>query len=151
MRKLTWLLPPAILLVAVAAAALLPGAATSAVPASGTISPASTSVSWTGGPAAVSNPSGICVGGVDLTCDRFLLTITPPATGTYSVEIKLNTPNSSDDWDLFVRGPDGTSASSTSPAGNSETVRLNNPAAGTWNVYANPWLVDTGSTYNASA
>jgi hypothetical protein len=81
MRRLTWLLPFLVALVAVTAAVLLPGSATSAVPASGTVSPASPSVTWTGGPAIVSNPSGVCVGGVDVTCDRFLLTITPPATG----------------------------------------------------------------------
>jgi hypothetical protein len=152
MRKWTWLLPLVLTLVAVATAALLPGSATSAVPASGTISPASTSVSWQGGPAVVSNPSGVCVGGVDVTCDRFLLTITPPPTGNYSVEITLTASNTDDDWDLFVFGPDGTSESSTKSAPNyPEVVRLNNPAAGTWRVYGNPWLVNPGSTYSAAA
>jgi hypothetical protein len=151
MLRLTWLLPLATVLAVTAVAVLLPGAATSAVPASGTVSPAATSVTWTGGPAVVSNPSGVCVGGVDVTCDRFLLTITPPATGNYSVQIRLSTPNSGDDWDLYVSGPDGTSESSASPAGNAEVVTLNNPPAGTWQVYGNPWLVDAGSTYSASA
>jgi hypothetical protein len=151
MSRSTRLLPLATVLAVTAVAVLLPGAATSAVPASGTVSSASTSVTWQGGPAVVSNPSGVCVGGVDVTCDRFLLTITPPATGNYSVQIRLSTPNSGDDWDLYVSGPDGTSESSTSPAGSAELVTLNNPAAGTWHVYGNPWLVDAGSTYGASA
>src|SRR5688572_7882993 len=120
MHKLTWLLPLATAVAAAAVAVLVPSSATSAVPASGTVSPASTSVSWQGGPAVVSNPSGVCVGGIDLTCDRFVLTITPPLTGNYSVQIRLSAPNSGDDWDLFVSGPDGTSESSTSPAGNAE-------------------------------
>lgn len=130
MSRSTRLLPLATVLAATAVAVLLPGAATSAVPASGTVSPASTSVTWQGGPAVVSNPSGVCVGGVDVTCDLFLLTITPPATGNYSVQIRLSTPNSGDDWDLYVSGPDGTSESSTSPAGNAELVTLKQPGRG---------------------
>src|SRR5919201_904797 len=153
MRKVTWLLPLAFGIVAAALAVLLPGSATSAVPASGTVSPVQPTATWQGGPAVASNPSGVCIGGgLDVVCDRYLLTITPPATGDYSVNITLSIPNSGDDWDLFVYGPDGKEVgSSTNGAGASESVPLNNPAAGTYEVFANPWLVNPGSTYNGSA
>jgi len=152
MRKSTWLLSLAVLLAATAAAAFVPGSATSAVPASGTISPAAGTLTWQGGPAVVSNPSGVCVGGVDVTCDRFMLTIAPPAAGNYGVEISVTIPNSGDDWDLFVDGPDGSSVgSSSNGSGSTETVQLNNPAAGTYSVFVNPWLVNPGGTYAGKA
>src|SRR6266576_2394790 len=98
MRKVTWLLPLVTAIVAAALAVLLPGSATSAVPASVTI------------------------------------------------------PNAGDDWDLFVYGPDGTRVgSSTNGAGSAETVPLNNPAGGTYEVFVNPWLVNPGDTYNGKA
>src|SRR6266511_401018 len=153
MRKVTWLLPLATATVAAALAVLVPSSARSAVPGSGTVSPAQTTASWQGGPAVASNPSGVCVGGgLDVICDRYLLTITPPATGDYSVEIGITIPNADDDWDLFVYGPDGTRVgSSTNGAGSAETVPLNNPPAGTYEVYANPWLVNPGGMYNGKA
>src|SRR3954462_1536452 len=101
MRKVTWLLPLATALVAAALAVLLPSSATSAAPASGTVSPVQTTAAWQGGPATASNPSGACVGGgLDVICDRYLLTITPPATGAYSVNIALTISSADDVWDL---------------------------------------------------
>ena len=43
--------------------ALLPAAVHAAVPAAGTVSPATPTSSWTGGPFLTSNPSGLCLGG----------------------------------------------------------------------------------------
>jgi hypothetical protein len=153
MRKVMWLLPLATAIVAAALAVLIPGSARSAVPASATISPVQTTAAWQGGPATASNPRGICVGGgLDIVCDRYLLTITPPATGDYAVDITVTIPNADDDWDLFVYGPDGKQVgSSTNGAGSAETVALNKPAAGTYEVFVNPWLVNPGGTYSGKA
>jgi hypothetical protein len=153
MRKVTWLLPLVTAIVAAAVAGLLPSSATSAAPASGTVSPVQTTAAWQGGPATASNPSGACLGGgLDVICDRYLLTITPPATGDYSVNITVTIPNADDDWDLFVYGPDGNQVgSSTNGAGSVESVPLNNPVAGTYEVFANPWLVNPGGTYSGKA
>src|SRR6185437_16375039 len=153
MRKLAWLLPLATALVAATLGALVPSSASSAVPASGTISPAQTTAAWQGGPAVASNPSGVCIGaGLDVICDRYLLTIAPPATGTSAVDISITIPNADDDWDLFVYGPDGKQiGSSTNGAGAAESVQINNPVAGTYEVFVNPWLVTPGNTYNGKA
>jgi hypothetical protein len=153
MRKLAWLLPLATALVAATLGVLVPSSASSAVPASGTISPAQTTAAWQGGPAVASNPSGACIGaGLDVICVRYLLTIAPPATGTSAVDISITIPNADDDWDLFVYGPDGKQiGSSTNGAGAAESVQINNPAAGTYEVFVNPWLVMPGNTYNGKA
>ena len=49
---------------------LIPAAVSqAATPAAGTVSPAATTTSWTGGPFITSNPSGLCLA-VDPSCDR---------------------------------------------------------------------------------
>src|SRR2546426_10290757 len=47
-----------------------------ATPPSGTISPASPTVTWTGGPFLLSNP--LSCRDAEVTCDHFALTIVPP-------------------------------------------------------------------------
>ena len=69
--------------------ALLPAAANAAAPAAGSVSPVAPSSSWTGGPFVTSNPSGMCFA-VDPACDSYALTIVPPASGSYTVEITTN-------------------------------------------------------------
>jgi hypothetical protein len=86
--------------------ALLPAAVHAAVPAAGTVSQATPSSSWTGGPFLSSNPSGLCLTGVDPSCDTYALTITPPATGNYTVEITTTPSSEGDDYDLFVKRPE---------------------------------------------
>lgn len=83
--------------------ALLPAAAQAAVPTGGTVSTATPTSSWTGGPFVSSNPSGLCLA-VDPACDRYALTITPPAAGNYTVEISTTPSAEADDdesggWD----------------------------------------------------
>jgi hypothetical protein len=58
---------------------VLPSPAEAASPASGTLSQASPSVSWTGGPLTAS--AGGCAGPDDPTCHHFQLTIVPPPGG----------------------------------------------------------------------
>ena len=130
----------------IALALLGPSPARAASPASGTVSPASPVVSWTGGPVA---PSGTqCSGPDDPTCDHFKLTIVPPSGGTsFTVRITL-TPI--DDWDLNVYDPGGSGeGSSGNPPGIAEIVVLANPVAGVHTVSGSPFAV--GAPYSATA
>src|SRR5688500_9173225 len=90
-----------------------------ASPASGTVSQANPTVSWTGGP-LVPTAAG-CAGPEDPTCDHFKLTIVPPPGG-FTVKITL-TPL--DDWDLSVYDPSGSGEGSSGiPRGIAEIVEL---------------------------
>ena len=115
-----------------------------ASPASGTVSQANPTVSWTGGP-LVPSAAG-CAGPEDPTCDHFKLTIVPPAGG-FTVKITL-TPL--DDWDLSVYDPSGSGeGTSGNPPGIAEIVVLANPAAGVHTVSGAPFAV--GAPYSATA
>ena len=110
--------------------ALLPAAVShAAVPSAGTVSQATASSSWTGGPFLTSNPSGLCFA-VDPSCDTYSLTIVPPATGNYTVEITTTPSSEGDDYDLFVNGPTGERVGSSTSPGGHEKVVLTNPPAG---------------------
>lgn len=115
-----------------------------ASPASGTVSQANPSVSWTGGP-LVPTAAG-CAGPEDPTCDHFKLTIVPPPGG-FTVKITL-TPL--DDWDLSVYDPSGSGeGTSGNPPGIAEIVVLANPVAGVHTVSGAPFAV--GAPYSATA
>src|SRR5687768_12964605 len=131
--------------------ALLPAAASeAATPSAGTVSAVSTSSSWTGGPFLTSNPSGLCFA-VDPSCDSYALTIVPPATGNYTVEITTTPSSEGDDYDLYVYGPAGQTVGSSTSSGGHEKVVLTNPAAGTYRVSTLAWLVAPGGTYQGKA
>lgn len=141
-----------LLLLAFAAAAIAAAVpATGAVPASGTVSTATPTASWTGGPVLVSNPSGVCVSGTDPLCDTFSLTIAPPATGSYTVEITTTPSSTGDDYDLYVFGPSGSSVGSSASESGAERVVLENPPAGVYRVAVAPYLVVPGGTYEGKA
>jgi len=130
--------------------ALLPASSHAATPATGTVSPVAPSTSWTGGPFLTSNPSGLCFS-IDPACDTYALTIVPPATGSYTVEIAITPSAEGDDYDLYVNGPGGERVgSSTSPTGH-EKVVLSNPAGGTYTVSTLAWLVTPGGTTTGNA
>ena len=97
--------------------ALLPATVHAAVPGAGTVSQATPTSSWTGGPFLSSNPSGLCLTGVDPSCDTYALTITPPATGNYTVEITTTPSSEGDDYDLYVSGPSGATVGSSTTSG----------------------------------
>ena len=130
--------------------ALLPAASQAAAPTAGTVSPATPSSSWTGGPFLTSNPSGLCLT-VDPSCDSYSLTIAPPATGSYTVEITTTPSSEGDDYDLYVYGPAGQTVGSSTSSGGHERVTLNSPPAGTYRVSALAWLVSPGGTYQGKA
>src|SRR5262245_34849451 len=127
--------------------ALLPSSQVRAAsPASGTLSQANPTVSWTGGP-LVPTAAG-CAGPEDPGCDHFQLTIVPPPGGAgFTVKITL-TPL--DDWDLSVYDPSGSGeGSSGNPPGIAEIVVLANPVAGVHTVSGAPFAV--GAPYSATA
>ncbi len=78
-----------LLAAALVAVGLIPGSGLAATPVGGTVSPTVSTTSWTGGPFLTSNPSGVCLG-VDPACDCYSLTVVPPATGSYTVEIAIS-------------------------------------------------------------
>ena len=127
------------------------GTASSAVPAGGTVSPAATTATWKGGPFFTSNPSGVCVGPADPSCDTYSLTIVPPATGSFTVEITTTPSSSGDDYDLYVYSPTGATVGSSTSSGGAERVVLENPMAGTYRVTVLAWLVAPGGTYDGRA
>ena len=130
--------------------ALLPAAANAAAPAAGTVSPVAPSSNWTGGPFLTSNPSGMCFA-VDPACDSYALTIVPPATGSYTVEITTTPSAEGDDYDVFVNGPGGERVGSSTSSGGNEKVVLTNPPGGTYTVQTLAWLVQPGGTYQGKA
>jgi hypothetical protein len=130
--------------------ALLPAAAQAAVPSGGTVSTATPTSSWTGGPFLTSNPSGLCLV-VDPACDRYTLTIAPPATGSYTVEITTTPSAEGDDYDLYVDGPGGQRVGSSTTSSGHEKVVLTNPPAGAYTVSTLAWLVSPGGTYQGKA
>lgn len=144
-----------LLLVLVAALmVVLPGATLAATPTSGTVSPTS-SPTWTGGPFAVANPSltNICIPTLP-PCDTYRLTIEPPASGEYLVEIKIGpkTAGLGDDWDLYVYDSEFNEIDNSATSSASESVKLGSPKAGLYYVVVNPWLITPGvSTYEGSA
>jgi hypothetical protein len=133
------------------AVALLPAASDGATPAGGTVSPAATTTSWQGGPFLVPNPSGACVGTVTPGCDTYSLTITPPATGSYTVDVTTNPSSPDDDYDLYVYAPNGALVGKSAGATGHEQVTLDNPAAGTYNVLVVAYLVNPGDGYTGTA
>jgi hypothetical protein len=130
-------------------AALAP-AANAAAPAAGTVSPVAPSATWSGGPFVTSNPSGLCFV-VDPACDTYTLTIVPPASGNYTVEISTTPSAEGDDYDLYVNNAAGTRVGSSTTDGGHERVVLSNPPGGTYTVNTLAWLVQPGGTYQGKA
>ncbi|HSX60672.1 MAG TPA: Ig-like domain-containing protein [Tahibacter sp.] len=129
-------------------AAIAPHAALAATPTGGTISPDAPNLSWDGPSTTI--PSGAsCTGASDAACDRFALTIVPPASGGFQIKVSLD-PGPANDWDLTVYGPGGASmATSGNINGQIESITLSNPAAGTYTVAGAPYAALTA--YHATA
>ncbi|HUF83441.1 MAG TPA: PPC domain-containing protein, partial [Acidimicrobiia bacterium] len=150
-RRLELSLVAAVALLVPSVVALVIPGAQAATPAGGTVSTEAPTATWSGGPFLTSNPTGVCAP-LDPACDRFALTIAPPESGDYTVEIAITTPHpNDDDFDLYVHGPDGTRVGSSTTATGDERVTLENPAAGTYSVQVLAWLVSPGATYEGKA
>jgi hypothetical protein len=121
-----------------------------AQPARGTISAGSPSAYWSGGPFLVPNPVSCDV--AETTCDQFSLTIDAPAED-FVVTVRITARSLADDLDLFVRDASGVIvARSATPTG-VEEVSMVNPAAGTYTVVVQPYLVQpaAGGAYDGIA
>ncbi|OLE66636.1 MAG: hypothetical protein AUG09_06505 [Acidobacteria bacterium 13_1_20CM_2_68_7] len=122
-----------------------------ATPSGGSLSPASPTLTWTGGAFLV--PTSVsCNGIAAATCDSFTLTILPPKQA-FVVTVRIAGRRSGDDIDLFVRDPNGDTIAMSGTPGGSEEVVLNNPAAGTYTVTVQPFLVvpSNGPSYDGFA
>jgi len=125
------------------AALTLALASFAANPASGTLSVANPTVTYTGGPNLISNPSGTAkLNCVDLPCDNYALTIDLPASyeETHQVRINISWTSPVEDYDLNV--------SSVGSSGNSpgipETVIA--PAkSGAYTIQVVPFAVHGGT------
>ncbi|HEY2956288.1 MAG TPA: hypothetical protein VGK89_13705 [Candidatus Eisenbacteria bacterium] len=130
--------------------ALLLTAATAfaATPPGATISPASPATSWSGAAFTASNPIGC--GALDAACDQFALTIVPPPQD-FVVKVRIEPTRMGDDLDLSVRDASGNTITTSGTPGGVEEVVLTRPAAGTYTIVVQPFLVVPGGSYAGSA
>jgi hypothetical protein len=131
-------------------------------PSSGTLSAPGDAVTWSG--ASPADQVGYeCTGPGDPQCETFGLTLAPTAPVVLTIELRADVPV--EDWDLRLFGPDGAEIdgelrdvsgvvaipSHSSPGSVLETVTVNNPAAGTYQVVAQPYQATAGSGFEATA
>ena len=120
-------------------------------PDTGTLTESSGDLTWQGARATgtVSSPAvdlGVQDGCDDGNCDVYTLTVDLPEgfwdTRGGGVDVTIQWDSTSEDFDLAVFDADGTEvASSASAATDSETVRLLEPANGTYEVRVDPYQV----------
>ena len=146
--------------------ALVTAAAASAAtsPASATLTPSNPSVSFTGGPFAVSNPSSptgdnppVCT---DDICGQFALTISIPASDThaYKVSVSVGWTNNgtttqgstTSDYDLYVYKPDFTGSVVGQGANTNPEQTSFGVTSGAYTIYVVPYDVSPSVPFNAS-
>ncbi len=133
--------------------------AAAATPASGTVSPSS-SAAWQGKTYLTSNPTSLIDSGLgcrnnatrtlDPACDTFKLTVSPPLSGLYLVEIAIQAADGND-FDLFVFNSAGTLLGLSAGGTGNEAVALSDLPAGTYDVVVEAWLVVPLASYSATA
>ncbi len=125
-------------------------------PSSGTVTPSSPSVSFTGGPYSMSNPSAptgenppACV---DQVCGVFTLNVNIPATdfNTYRASVKISWTNSgsttqggdASDFDVYVYAPDLTGTKVAQGPGNTNPeTAVFDASTGAYTIYVAPYDV----------
>lgn len=137
------------LLVAAPILAAIP--AWGAEPSSGTLAADGDSVSWSGGPFALSNPL-TCPTAVDPLCDHFALHIDgQPAHFMVDVSVTTAEPLV-DDFNIQVYDPYGELVAITArPGTTGDSIRLFDPYPGTYDVRVMPARVRPQSTYSGTA
>lgn len=134
-------------------------------PSSGTLSPSNPSISFSGGPFAVSNPSSptgdnppACV---DATCGVFALTVDIPPTDFNSYKAKLHVEwtnsgtttlrSTKSDYDVYVYSPNltGTQTAKAASADNPEETSFD-VASGNYTIYVDPFDVSPTVPFNAT-
>lgn len=147
-------------------ASLLPVTAFSATtPSSATLSPSNPSVTFTGGPFAVSNPSSplgenppVCTPDI---CGQFALTISIPATdpNSYRTRVSVTWTNSgtttqgsgTSDYDLYIYRPDVTGTNVGQGPGTTNPEEASFAAAnGSYTIYVVPYDVSPTVPFTAS-
>ncbi|HYC94039.1 MAG TPA: sialidase family protein [Thermoanaerobaculia bacterium] len=142
------------------------GAALAATtPSSGTLSPGNPSISFTGGPFAVSNPSSplgenppVCV---DATCAVFTLNVSIPASdfNSYKATLTVNWSNSgtttqggsASDYDIYVYAPDFTGTKVAQGPGNTNPeTAVWAASSGTYTLYVAPYDVAPEVPFSAT-
>lgn len=132
-------------------------------PSSGTLTPTSTVVQWTGS-ASVANPTvGLATSFDPSTCqaegycDVFTLNLNVPSDfeatyPNYFLNVTMVWGSSSYDYDLYVYYNGTLVGESTLGAGtNYENVFISVPRPGAYQVYADNWLVPPGVQYSSTA
>jgi len=157
------------------AAAITPVAG-AAKPAGGTLSKAKRSLSWSGGPYTVSQPTGdaqtqtgglvetACPGGkTDSMCDHFMLKVNMGAgskikislgASSSGLEILQTVADGPNDFDLYVYAPDGSEVGESVNAGTHESLIFALKPAWrnkAFEVRIAPYMVVPGATYSAKA
>jgi len=134
-------------------------------PPSGTLSPATSPLTFTGGPFPLSNPSSptgetppVCT---DLTCGQFTMTVAIPATdfNSYRARVTVGWTNSgstttgsaSTDYDVYIYSPDLTGTQSTRAASAANPEVGSFPVTnGTYTIYVVPFDVASTVSFSAS-
>jgi hypothetical protein len=146
--------PPALfaaaLLIAIAGAT----PASAATPASGTVSSASPSASWGGGPFAVANATattGTLVCNQAAPCDDFALSVDVPAGYDAGNDLKITVgwPNSAADFDVYLYDSAGTQIGQAASSADPETLVVP-PLPGRYTVRVVPFN-PLGQSYTATA
>jgi hypothetical protein len=131
------------------------GSAVASSPDEGSVSDSSTSVSWTGGPFAVPNPTGNALDAPDCTvpqsCDDFTLHVTTPAGygDAHSLKVDVSWPQAAADFDVYVLDQNGNPVGQAASSADPEEVVLP-PTTGTYTVRVVPFL-PLGQSYSAKA
>jgi hypothetical protein len=145
---------------------VLPAALAAATnPPGATLSPSNPSVTFTGGPFSVSNPSNpaglnppVCT---DATCAQFALTVSIPATdfNTYKAKVTVGWTNSgtttqgsvTSDYDVFIYSPDetGSEVGSAASSNNPEQTSFD-AASGSYTIYVVPYDVSPSVAFTAT-
>ncbi|HUR83032.1 MAG TPA: sialidase family protein [Thermoanaerobaculia bacterium] len=134
-------------------------------PSSGTVTPSSPTVSFTGGPYALSNPTAptgenppVCT---DQVCGVFKLNVNIPATDFNSYKASVNIAwtssgtttqgGTASDFDLYVYAPDLTGTKVGQGAGNTNPESTSFDAStGTYTIYVAPYDVSPTTTFQAT-
>lgn len=136
------------------------------VPSSGTVTPASPSLTFSGGPFAASNPTDplgntppVCA--ADVTCGQFALTVSLPSTdfNSYKARVTVGWTNSgtttqgspSSDYDVYIYSPDltGSQSSKAASADNPEVATFDVSNA-VYTIYVVPYDVSPSVAFSAT-
>ncbi len=130
--------------------------ADAATPASGTVSPGSPTVTWTGGPFVTPNATGNVLDEPTCTlptdCDDFLLHVNVPAgyDADHQLRVVVSWPTTAADFDVYVyQGGTTQRVASSATSADPETIIIA-PAAGDLTVRVVPFA-PVGDSYSATA